>query len=223
MQFAAPRLCGCICNRRRASHNQRYPRSHGAQSGPSSASGTSDDQRTYPAFEARLNGTEKFLNDHTRYIITGAASGIGRAVAELAAEEGASLFLVDLNALGLEEVRDSLAPSASGIHIFAGDLADPAICQRVVDEAAEVMGGIDVLVSNAGVTAPGSLLDLTVERFDLSMGVNARATWLLGKAAHPSPFEVKREYRIHGLHLRTRVQRFLSRPTRQQKQRRSCW
>jgi NAD(P)-dependent dehydrogenase (short-subunit alcohol dehydrogenase family) len=125
------------------------------------------------------------LNDHTRYIITGAASGIGRAVAELAAEEGASLFLVDLNALGLEEVRDSLAPSASGIHIFAGDLADPAICQRVVDEAAEVMGGIDVLVSNAGITAPGSLLDLTVERFDLSMGVNARATWLLGKAAHP--------------------------------------
>jgi NAD(P)-dependent dehydrogenase (short-subunit alcohol dehydrogenase family) len=100
-----------------------------------------------------------------RYIITGASSGIGRAVAELAAEKGAELFLVDLNAEGLEEVQESLTASAAAVHIFAGDLADPEVCQRVVDDAAE--------------------LDLTVERFDLSIAVNARATWLLGKAGHP--------------------------------------
>jgi NAD(P)-dependent dehydrogenase (short-subunit alcohol dehydrogenase family) len=120
-----------------------------------------------------------------RYIITGASSGIGRAVAELAAEEGAELFLVDLNAEGLEEVQESLTASAAAVHIFAGDLAEPEVCQRVVDDAAELMGGIDVLVSNAGVPVPGSLLNLTVERFDLSIAVNARATWLLGKAGHP--------------------------------------
>lgn len=122
-----------------------------------------------------------------RWVVTGAASGIGRSVAEQAAEADAVLFLVDRDESGLDALRRQLESEGrvSGVHAAVADLGDPEACQRVVDSAAEAMGGIDVLVSNAGAPVPGSLLEIGVDDFDRSMAVNARATWLLGRAAHP--------------------------------------
>jgi NAD(P)-dependent dehydrogenase (short-subunit alcohol dehydrogenase family) len=120
-----------------------------------------------------------------RFIITGAASGIGRSVAELAAEQGASLYLVDLDQNALQDVAELLRTQGCAVEVIAADLADPATPAKVIDGAVSAMGGIDVLISNAGVPVVASLLDLTPEAFEKSIAVNARATWLLGKAAHP--------------------------------------
>lgn len=117
----------------------------------------------------------------TRYVITGAASGIGRCVAELAAHAGAALCLVDRD----ETVAESLRGKASTVEVVVADLADPTTPETVIATAGSAMGGLDVLISNAGLPQVAPLNELSVESFDLSMAVNARATWLLGKAAHP--------------------------------------
>jgi NAD(P)-dependent dehydrogenase (short-subunit alcohol dehydrogenase family) len=120
-----------------------------------------------------------------RFVITGAASGIGRSVAELASAEGADLCLVDRNADGLREVAEALAPAGRRIAVVEADLSDPHAPATIVERAVAALGGIDVLVSNAGVPVVAPLTELSVEAFDLSVAVNCRAAWLLGKAAHP--------------------------------------
>jgi len=117
--------------------------------------------------------------------VTGAASGIGRSVAELAAAEGAALSLVDIDKSGLEAAADSLRESGVRVTTIAADLYDPDVPRQVIAESAEFLGGIDVLVSNAGAPQYFTLLDLTVDAFDKSVALNVRATWLLGQAAHP--------------------------------------
>ena len=119
-----------------------------------------------------------------RVIITGAASGIGRAVAQLlGAMPGAhQLLLTDRDAAGLQLVADAIGPAAA---ICVADLS-AADCGNVVVAAALAhLGGIDAVVSNAGIIAGAPLVDQTVEQFERIYAVNVRATWLLAKAAHP--------------------------------------
>ena len=122
-----------------------------------------------------------------RIIITGAASGIGRACAELLGAgkgiEGThQMLLADRDAPNLEAVTGAIGPSAAGAVV---DLSAPDCGDRIVAAAIAHMGGIDVVVSNAGIIAGGSLVTLGLADFDRVYGINTRATWLLGKAAHP--------------------------------------
>lgn len=124
-----------------------------------------------------------------RTIITGAASGMGRAIAHRfaadAAEQETQLLLVDLSADRLETVAHELARTGARIVTFVGDLADPEACAQIGSMAQSNLGGLDTLVSNAGVVAASTgLLDLTIDKYELDMAVNARATWLLAKSAH---------------------------------------
>lgn len=126
-------------------------------------------------------------NPDMRIIVTGAASGIGRAVAErLAAGEvlpgSHRMLLTDRDADGLSAVAEAIGPAAAA---FVADLASPDCGQAIVEAALAHMGGIDGLVSNAGVIAGGPLLEQTAEQFERIYAINTRATWLLGKAAHP--------------------------------------
>jgi glucose 1-dehydrogenase len=66
-----------------------------------------------------------------------------------------------------------------------GDLSDPAVPAKLVHDAAAAMGGLDAVVSNAGITRPAMLADLTVDDWDLVFSVNVRAPWLLAEAAYP--------------------------------------
>ncbi len=125
------------------------------------------------------------MSNVRRFVITGAASGIGRAAAELAADMGAALFLVDLNKAGLQEVAELVRGRASVVESVTADLADPDVPEQVIAQAAAALGGIDAVISNAGLPQIGPLLELPVSSFDLSVAVNVRAHWLLGKAAHP--------------------------------------
>lgn len=120
-----------------------------------------------------------------RFVITGAASGIGRSVAELAADTGAAVSLVDIDVTGLEVIAASLRERGVRVTTIVADLSRAEEPSRVVAESAEFLGGIDVLVSNAGAPVYARLTDLTVDGFDQAVALNVRATWLLGQAAHP--------------------------------------
>lgn len=122
-----------------------------------------------------------------RVVITGAASGIGRAVAERLAAgqviaEPHQMLLTDRDADGLQIVADGIGPAASNC---VADLAAPDCGDVIIAAALSHMGGVDAVVSNAGIIAAGALVDLTPADFDRIYSINTRATWALAKAAHP--------------------------------------
>lgn len=120
-----------------------------------------------------------------RAIITGAASGIGRAVAKKLASGGdASLLLVDRNSGGLKDVAAELGDTARVVTMIA-DMADRDTPHQVVDNCAAAFGGIDAIVSNAGAMKGAPLAELSDEDFDYLFAINTRPTWALGKAAYP--------------------------------------
>ncbi|MBM7365381.1 SDR family NAD(P)-dependent oxidoreductase [Gordonia hydrophobica] len=120
-----------------------------------------------------------------RMIVTGAASGIGRSIAEIAAADGSDLLLVDVDAVGLNEVVAELQGRDGRVGSVVADLTDPDEPGRVVREAERVLGGLDALMSNAGAAAFATMKDLDVATFDRMVALNVRATWLLAQAAHP--------------------------------------
>lgn len=127
-----------------------------------------------------------------RVLVTGAAGGIGRAVCvrlatDAAARGGrAQILATDLRSGGaLDETVAAVAAAGGEAVGRAGNLADPAVPERLVGETVQAFGGLDVLISNAGVNAPGRLVDLPLDDWDRVMAVNTRPTWLLAKAAHP--------------------------------------
>jgi 3-oxoacyl-[acyl-carrier protein] reductase len=90
--------------------------------------------------------------------ITGAASGMGRATAHLFADEGARVVVTDLRLEDAERVAGEIREAGGDARAWALDVADLDAIERVVDEVAKEMGGIDVLVNNAGI-AVGALID----------------------------------------------------------------
>lgn len=108
-----------------------------------------------------------------RCVITGAAQGIGKAIAERFAAEGATLLLADIDAARVEALAAALGQQA-----FIADVAKKAEVEALIARAAELWGGLDVLVNNAGITHPASLDDLTEEDFDRVFATNLKsALW----------------------------------------------
>jgi len=86
-------------------------------------------------------------------LVTGAASGMGRATAEVFAAEGAHVACTDIAVESVREVADDLVHRGFSAEAWALDVSDPAAIKRVTDEVAARFGGIDALVNNAGVSA----------------------------------------------------------------------
>lgn len=118
-------------------------------------------------------------------VITGAASGIGRAVALAAARRSPDpLVLVDRDQHGLTALATEFA-GAVPLLPLAGDLADPAFAGEVIAVGARASGGVKALVGNAGIVGNSPLAELSLAEFDHELAVNLRATWLLAKAGYP--------------------------------------
>ena len=118
-------------------------------------------------------------------LLTGASRGIGRAVAFALAAEGARLSLVARNAEALEEVgRQAAEYGAEAIGIPV-DLSLPEALDTVVAQTVEHLGGIDVLINNAGVALSKPFAETTPEEWSLLMDLNARVPYFLSQKALP--------------------------------------
>jgi rhamnulose-1-phosphate aldolase/alcohol dehydrogenase len=118
-------------------------------------------------------------------LVTGAATGIGRAVAERFAEEGAHVVVTDID-LGLAEAVAESIVAKHGLRraIAAGlDVSKEEDVSRAFDAAAREYGGVDVVVSNAGISSFGSLDTLPTAEWDRAFAVNARGHFLVARAA----------------------------------------
>lgn len=110
-----------------------------------------------------------FRLDGRRAIVTGAARGIGAAIARRYAAAGAAVALVDLDPV-VEELADELDGWARVV-----DLADPVATAAATTAAVEALGGVDILVNNAGILRITPLLDITVAEWDEMFDVNTRS------------------------------------------------
>jgi 3-oxoacyl-[acyl-carrier protein] reductase len=90
-------------------------------------------------------------------LVTGAASGMGRATAILFADEGARVAAIDRNGEGAAAVAKEIEKAGAVARAWALDVADPAAVARVVAEVAEAFGGLDILVNNAGISLPAPI------------------------------------------------------------------
>jgi 3-oxoacyl-[acyl-carrier protein] reductase len=90
-------------------------------------------------------------------LVTGAASGMGRATALLFADEGAQVAVTDMNEAGARVVAEEIAAADGRARAFHLDVADPAQIQRVVDEAASAFGRLDIVINNAGIAIGGPI------------------------------------------------------------------
>jgi hypothetical protein len=126
--------------------------------------------------ESRYRGSGRLAG--RRALITGGDSGMGRAAAIAFAREGADVavnYLPDEEP-DAREVMELIAAAARKGLAIPGDIRDEAVCQRLVDEAARGLGGLDILVSNAGrQQTHASILDISTEQFDWTMKTNIYA------------------------------------------------
>ncbi|MBT2301898.1 SDR family oxidoreductase [Variovorax paradoxus] len=118
-------------------------------------------------------------------LITAAASGIGRAGCELFAREGARVVAVDCDAARLHYVVAGIRATGGEARGVVADLLDPAACQRAAQEAASLLGGIDVVWNHAGMSSTRTLDALDLDDYGRCMDLNVRSAMVVTAAALP--------------------------------------
>jgi 3-oxoacyl-[acyl-carrier protein] reductase len=116
-------------------------------------------------------------------IVTGAGSGIGRAIAIGFAREGARVAVVDIDAQSAEQTASSIANHGGESFAIQADVSSSQDGVRIVDETIGRFGSIDVLVNNAGVRYLVPILEMSEDQWDRTLGVNLRGVFLLTQAA----------------------------------------
>ena len=129
-----------------------------------------------------MTAPDPFRLDGRRALITGASRGIGRAIAEAYARAGARLALAARQAGNLEPVAALVREHGAEAHTFGADLADWNAPTRLVERAAAALGGLDIVVNNAGDAGHDGL---TPDAFRRLLHVNLRAPVLIAQAARP--------------------------------------
>lgn len=115
-------------------------------------------------------------------IVTGAAGGIGSAIARRFASEGAKVVITDVDSEGAEAATREIGGTTRAL---ASDISSPEGCRAIIENVMATEGAIDVLCNNAGINRRGPLLDLTPEDWRLSFAINVDAIFHLCRAALP--------------------------------------
>lgn len=118
-------------------------------------------------------------------LITGGSSGIGRAVAELLARQGAAVAVNSADPAAAREVVAKITGSGGRAVTAVADVTDPAAVHAAVDDVAEQFGGIDILVTSAGIQRYGTITDTTEETWDEVFAVNVKGVFLAVRAGLP--------------------------------------
>jgi NAD(P)-dependent dehydrogenase (short-subunit alcohol dehydrogenase family) len=122
-------------------------------------------------------------------LVTGAASGLGRAAAIKLAEAGAHLCLVDRNAARLEETAGLISARPGEVMVHPADLADPEACTQAVAAAVARFGRLDALCNIAGIIRMAHSHEMPRAHFEQTIAINLSAPWFLSQAAIPHLLE----------------------------------
>ncbi len=118
-----------------------------------------------------------------RAIVTGGASGIGKAIAEAFAAERADVVIADRADAAAEHVAAGIRSRGGRALAVPTDVAEEAQVLALFETALQRLGGLDILVNNAGILIDKPLLETTAEDFDRLMGVNLRGAFFVGREA----------------------------------------
>jgi 3-oxoacyl-[acyl-carrier protein] reductase len=116
-------------------------------------------------------------------VVTGAGRGIGRAIAEKLGEAGASILLVDVDELALEEARAALEGTGAQTAVISGDLTDAAFPSRVVERLIQEFGSVDIIVNNAGYTWDSVIQKTTDDQFQAMLDIHIVTPFRILRAA----------------------------------------
>ncbi len=113
-------------------------------------------------------------------LVTGAGRGIGQTLARALAQSGAVVAVNDIDAASAARTAQAI-----GGHTFPADVSDPAAVSRLIADVAAALGGLHILVNNAGIEYKTSVLDMTVTEWQRTLDVNLSASFYTSQAAAP--------------------------------------
>ncbi|MFM9134342.1 MAG: SDR family NAD(P)-dependent oxidoreductase [bacterium] len=125
-------------------------------------------------------------------VITGAASGIGRASAELFAREGAAVAVLDINGEAAAEVAAGIAATGARAVASSADVANDAQVRAAIDMVVSELGPVGILYNNAGIGSKGAVDVAEEDDWDRCFDINAKGTFLCSRAVVPSMLEAGR-------------------------------
>jgi len=123
--------------------------------------------------------------EHKTAVITGAGSGLGAAVAELFAAEGATVVAADVDLPKAEETAERIVAGGGEALALATDITSARDAEMLMDITVQRFGGLDVLVNNAGISSQGTVCDVGEEQWDRVMAVNLKGAYLCSRFAVP--------------------------------------
>ncbi len=129
-------------------------------------------------------------------LITGAGCGIGRLMALKLAARGGRLVLWDINQDNLEQVRDELARVGREVHAFKCDVSDRRAVYATAQEVLRRVGGVDILINNAGVVSGKTFLECSDQQIERTLAVNTMALFWTTKAFLPRMIQVNRGHLV---------------------------
>jgi len=118
-------------------------------------------------------------------LITGAASGIGRATAQLFAREGALVVIADLNEMAGQTLAEEISRAGHRVLFQKCDVTQSADCKRAIESAVQQFGRLDILFNNAGIIRRATVVDLSEEDWDRVMDANVKSIYLMSRYAIP--------------------------------------